>query len=625
MNMKKILLIMACFSLIVFILLPSIYFDNKFLDDDEYFYYNRLVTNPSISSLGTIFSEVLAPSTIKGYYQPLTMTSLMFDYWLGARAHNTTIIRIHSLLIHLFCTALLMYLLFLLSSNFKCSLLAGLFWSIHPSCVEAISWISERKTLLATLFGLLSIIIYIFYHKKKTRYYIFISEFFFFLAFLSKPIVSTIPLMLLVLDFCFFSNLSLNKILEKWRFFVISFSLTLVTIYSQIATAGYKNSITLKTSENIIVLLLRIKYYILIYFFPINISPINPYPSIFPISIQTVSSFVVLLALLSTMFLSFKYNKPIFAGLSFYCLTLLPVILSTVATFSFVSFRYLYFPSIGFSLIFLAVFSKIPSRFKTFYISRIGVFSLAFCFIFVIGSTKTYLNTWRTELSTYENFYNIYPNYDVAQYMFSKVMLKNKYYSRSKKIAEDIINSSTSSDTIQKEAYYILFKLSLRENNYTLAQKYLNINLKGTGSIGSTYDFGLLNICKGNHSEAERQFLTAFRLYPSDMFRANALANIYILQGKIEEANKVINESLIQSPNNEDLITMKAFAKLKESKIDESMLLLQKSININSENPQTCYLLSEVYKLQGDTKKSIYYSVKAKELDILGLGLNIPY
>ena len=48
-------------------------------DDEAYFVDNWLVQNPSWQSAATFFREVFKPSTVGGYYQPLTMISLMLD------------------------------------------------------------------------------------------------------------------------------------------------------------------------------------------------------------------------------------------------------------------------------------------------------------------------------------------------------------------------------------------------------------------------------------------------------------------------------------------------------------------------------------------------------------------
>lgn len=52
-------------------------------DDSQYLLENVLVQNPGLGSAGRFLSEILAPSTVTGYYQPLAMISLMVDHGMG--------------------------------------------------------------------------------------------------------------------------------------------------------------------------------------------------------------------------------------------------------------------------------------------------------------------------------------------------------------------------------------------------------------------------------------------------------------------------------------------------------------------------------------------------------------
>src|SRR5439155_22450421 len=55
------------------------------IDDAQFVTNNALVRNPGWPSVGRVFGEVLSPSTVKGYYLPLSMTSLMLDYAVVGR------------------------------------------------------------------------------------------------------------------------------------------------------------------------------------------------------------------------------------------------------------------------------------------------------------------------------------------------------------------------------------------------------------------------------------------------------------------------------------------------------------------------------------------------------------
>ena len=83
------------------------------LDDDQYLANNYLVRNPGWGSAKRFFTEVFQPSTVRGYYHPLAMVSLMVDVALGAGTDNLKQFHITSLSLHLFNTLLVVWLFYL--------------------------------------------------------------------------------------------------------------------------------------------------------------------------------------------------------------------------------------------------------------------------------------------------------------------------------------------------------------------------------------------------------------------------------------------------------------------------------------------------------------------------------
>jgi hypothetical protein len=76
------MLIVVC-ALVFLAHLPALSARATFHDDRQYVTENAVVQNPSLPNAGRFFREVWRPSTVPGYYQPLTMVSLMTDRFLG--------------------------------------------------------------------------------------------------------------------------------------------------------------------------------------------------------------------------------------------------------------------------------------------------------------------------------------------------------------------------------------------------------------------------------------------------------------------------------------------------------------------------------------------------------------
>src|SRR5262249_35702011 len=131
------------------------------LDDEQFVLKNPLVLAPGWHSVERFFIEVAKPSTVPGSYLPLTMTSLMLDVAAGGRPGDWFVFHRTQLVLHLLVTTLIVLLLERLFGSLLAAVVAGLCFGLHPLTVEPVAWVSERKTLLATLFALGSLACYV--------------------------------------------------------------------------------------------------------------------------------------------------------------------------------------------------------------------------------------------------------------------------------------------------------------------------------------------------------------------------------------------------------------------------------------------------------------------------------
>ena len=166
-------------------------------DDDIYITANEFVQRGlRPDTLQWAFSFADKPGT---YWHPLTWLSLMLDHTLfglnPAGYHGM------NLLLHA-CNAGLVFLLLrrCTRETWAAAVTAALFL-LHPVNVESVAWIVERKTVLCLFFGLLALLAYIRYtrHPSLGRYLPVCGLF--LLGLMSKPMLVTLPLLLLLLDF----------------------------------------------------------------------------------------------------------------------------------------------------------------------------------------------------------------------------------------------------------------------------------------------------------------------------------------------------------------------------------------------------------------------------------------
>lgn len=184
-----------------------------------------------LSSVAWAFSHVHA-----GYWIPLTWLSHMLDvelFGLDAAGHHA-----HNLLLHCLNALLLFICLRRLTGAVWRSLAVTALFALHPLHVESVAWITERKDVLSTLFWLLGI----FFYTKVTAYgggarRLWPVLLCMLLGLLAKPMLVTMPLSLLLLDYWPLERWKQRTwkalVLEKWPLFLLALLAGMATLATQ--------------------------------------------------------------------------------------------------------------------------------------------------------------------------------------------------------------------------------------------------------------------------------------------------------------------------------------------------------------------------------------------------------
>ena len=192
---SAILVILALIILCLVIYWPVQNYEFINFDDNVY-----VTENSHIQSGFTLDGFCWAFSTkYFDLWTPLVYLSYMFDYQLfgfNAGGYHWT-----NVIIHIFNTILLFFLFRNLTGAVWRSAFVAALFAIHPINVESVVWIAERKNVLSTFFWMLTMLFYVWYVKQPNwkRYLpVFIS---FALGLMSKPMLVTMPFVLLLLDY----------------------------------------------------------------------------------------------------------------------------------------------------------------------------------------------------------------------------------------------------------------------------------------------------------------------------------------------------------------------------------------------------------------------------------------
>jgi hypothetical protein len=177
----------------VFIRTASFQFVN--LDDSDYVTQNHHVTE-GITQENIVWAFTTFDAA---NWHPITWISHMIDcqfYDLNPWGHHFT-----NVLLHAANTILLFLLLSRLTGTLWRSAFVAALFAIHPLHVESVAWVSERKDVLSTMFLMVTLISYVNYVQQRKLKYYGLAIVTFSFGLMSKPMLVTVPFLLLLLDY----------------------------------------------------------------------------------------------------------------------------------------------------------------------------------------------------------------------------------------------------------------------------------------------------------------------------------------------------------------------------------------------------------------------------------------
>lgn len=346
---RRIALLLALVTLALY--LPVAWFDFVVYDDGLY-----VTENPTVQA-GVTWAGVKWAFTSMAAcnWHPLTMISHMVD--CGLFGLNPAGPHLVNALIHAANAALLFLLLFrLMDALWPSAFIAALFaW--HPMHVESVAWIAERKDVLSTFFALLALLGYADYVKRNARRSYWLALLCFALGIMAKPMVVTLPCVLLLLDFwplqrakLSFSEFRvwLKLLVEKIPFFLITAGSSLLTFLAQ-SQASSKAVASL----DLVSLHYRLKNVPVAYveylgktFWPSKLAVFYPLPE--KIAIYQVILSVTVLALITLTAVLLRRSRPYWlTGWLWFAGMLVPVIGLVQVGSAQIADRYSYLPSVG--------------------------------------------------------------------------------------------------------------------------------------------------------------------------------------------------------------------------------------------------------------------------------------
>ena len=400
-----ILIITVCI-IVVAVYRPVLSAKALWFDDSQYVIDNVLVQNPGWASVKKFITEVLEPSTVTGYYQPLTMISLMLDHATGGSENNLRPFHITSLALHTANTALVIVLLHLLFGNIWAAAAAGLLFGLHPMTIESIPWAAERKTLLAAFFALWSLIFYVCYARSDKWKFYFGCILMYLLALMSKPASIPLPAVMLLMDYWPLKKISAKSFLQKMPLFVLGGVFAVITYISQNRTADTISPIEYGATHVLLVLCHNIIFYLYKMILPVNLSFFYAFPKPFGLSdVMVLTGVIGTCILIPVLLISLRWTRAAFTGWLIFFVAVFPAIGVVGFADVIAADRFAYLPSLG--LLMMLVASLIWLSKKRQIIIVVVIVLLAGAEAFAV---QRYLRYWKDTITLAEYSLTLSPN-----------------------------------------------------------------------------------------------------------------------------------------------------------------------------------------------------------------------
>jgi tetratricopeptide (TPR) repeat protein len=582
--------VLALITLLVY--LPVCFHDWIFFDDPTYVLDNSVVHEG--------FTWVGIKWAFTGWHasnwHPLTWLSHMLDCQLFGL--NPGVQHFVNVLFHAANAALLFVLWHRLTRALWPSALVAALFAWHPMHVESVAWIAERKDVLSTFFGLLMLLAYVSY-VTKSKFDYMLAILFFALGLMAKPMLVTLPFVMLLLDFWplrRFKPLAstakdanpnntqdatrktsfVSLLYEKIPFFLLTLASSIITFLAQRqqAVMSLKQYSLGVRVENV---LLSYADYIFKTIWPTNLAAYYPLPNEIPAAEGILA--VLVLAIISVLAWRCRKRHPcVLIGWLWFLGTLVPVIGLVQVGSQAMADRYMYLPSVG---LFIAVVygiaeSEIYLKFPTT-LKAISVLMLLAC----IAVTVQQLQFWQNTQTLFAHTIAVTKNNGPAH------MMLGVWYERENHPGDALQEYQRALDCDSS----LVVQVAGGEKRPLAAQVQLFLGQSAEQS--------------GKKEEALAHYREALRFDPNLAEAYNNLGNMLDDLGKPNDALVSYQSAEALQPNAPFVHVNLGSVLLKLGRFDEAIQEYQKGAELAPNDPRPFYLMGKALLHHGESAQAI--------------------
>jgi len=609
---KTVLLVAAALIAVsLYIYAPVLHYGFLSYDDSPYVTDNAQVRR-GLTGPGVLWAFTTGHAS---NWHPVTWLSHMLDvqiFGMNAGGHHFT-----NLLLHIANSLLLFGLLYRITGAWRRSALVAMLFAAHPLHVESVAWVAERKDVLSTLFWMLTMWAYVGYVKKPRigRYLAVIAVF--ALGLMSKPMLVTLPLVLLLFDVWPLNRVRfeagqkqiwIRMCREKIPLFSLVAASSIATILAQSRGGAVQSFEAASIYQRASNALISYVAYLGQMLWPRDLAAFYPYR---PLSLWLAAAGALGLIAVSVLVIRFSRSRSfLFVGWFWYVITLVPVIGLIQVGGQARADRYTYIPLIG---VFIIAAWGIPLIFERWRHHGIALQAAACILVCALAvGARSQVRYWESELALWEHTVQATADNYFARTNLGFALLDGgdlqagiEQYNEALRINPNsaetrnalgtaLFNQGKSDEAMEEFSRAIQIRPEFAD-----AYSNRGMVLAGRGNMEAAfsefqkaleldpdnpriqYNFGFTLVNQGRPDEAISYFRKAVELKPDYAEAFFQMGNIFVGKEMLSEAEAEYNRAIRIRPEYEDAHNNLGIILERQNRINEAIIHFREALRIN--------------------------------------------
>ncbi len=491
-------------------------------------------------------------------WHPLTWLSHMLDcqlFGVEPFGHHLT-----SLVLHTANAVLLFALLVRMTRTLWPAGLAAALFALHPLHVESVAWVAERKDVLSTFFGFLTLWAYTGYVRAPSLGRYAGVALLFVLSLLSKPTLVTLPLVLLLLDYWPLERAGAPRrlLVEKLPLLLISSVFCAVTWLAQ-SQGGIRSLETYPLVVRLSNALVSYVGYLGHTLWPLGLSVYYPHPR--EVFLGPALSAALLLAAVSAVALRYgRRFRYLPVGWFWYLGTLVPVVGIVQVGDQAMADRYAYVPLVG---LFVAFAWGARDAARAWSPSRLAAPLLASALLIALAvATFAQARRWESGVTLVTHSLAVVQDKAPLHNLLGSALMQEKRYEEAIEEFDQALRHNPYFALAWEKRGTTFLLLERQEEALSSFAEALDLN---PSLPDAHYGAALIFSERGEQSQAIRHLEAAVQIQPSHAQAHEGLGVLYAMEGRLEDAVTELNQVLRLNPSK---VWLRGLLELTEHELD---------------------------------------------------------